>query len=132
MSQAAEEITAQLKEHPVIVQHIGEISGVEQQLTKGPQHLTTAQIEKGWWLWSIEGSKGSGLLKVHMVADEAAGTAFNIDDGELLMGEDSYPLFKKKVPPAKVEPPAKEEDGPGKPETPTEPEKPAESLPDPK
>jgi len=119
MSQASEEIAAQLHDHPVILQHIGEITEVEQQLTKGPEHLTTKQIENGWWLWSIQGSKGSGLLKVQMITDEEANTAFKIVDGELLMGEESFPLFKKK-------------EGLGKPEKPTVPEKPAETPPDPK
>ena len=121
MSQAAEEITAQLKDHPVIVERIGDITEIEQQLTKGPEHLTTAQIENGWWLWSIEGTKGKGLLKVQLDTGSESKTPFKLVDGELLMGEASYPLFvKKKV------------DGPGKPEKPSGPEKPAESLPNPK
>jgi hypothetical protein len=119
MSRGAEELTKQLKDHPVILQHIGSIREVQEQLTRGPEYLTTEQIKSGWWIWAIDGTKGSGLLKVRLVEDKATGMVFKLVEGDLLVGEQSFPLVEKG-------------EGPGKPERPAVPEKPAESLPQPK
>ena len=120
MSEGADELRAQLEDNPVILEHIGEIESIESETIKSGKLLSEDEIETDWWLWTIRGTKGSGLLKVRTPTDEESEILFKVTEGELqLDGGSTYALFEH------VE-------GPGKPKQPALPDDPPESLPNPK
>jgi len=90
MDKAGELVAGQLRENPVIVEHIGEIDEVDMDLAETGK----AQLGKDWAVWSITGSKGSGLLKLHIPTGDKEEPAFQIKAGELQMEDgESYDLY---------------------------------------
>ena len=116
MSMGAEEITTQLEDNPVILEHIGAIESVEGETIKSGTVLSEEELENDWWIWSIRGTNGSGILKVRTPEEPDGSVLFKIVEGELRMGDESYDLFPDAATHEKPELPAK----------------PPESLPNPK
>jgi hypothetical protein len=122
------EVMAAIQDNPVVAAHIGKIESVEFNIDATNDHLTGADMDAGWTMWTVKGTTGEALLRMQFTGKERneEGQPL-VSDGILLKDGKEYPLFPDGVPTSK-----KEGEGPGKPDQPSAPEKPAESLPNPK
>lgn len=93
------EVQAELRDHPQIREHLGELSSVRLNLFKSMAH-----DGEDIWVYDLTGAKGKGEITIHHVTDESGDEAFHSATLRLSDGQTIQIQFDKKNAEAEAQP----------------------------